>query len=160
MKRHFLQFLFLFLLFLGPPLPKALRYFSMLEIQQDIFIFGGADSFSNAYNSAIYQLTCSSGICSWSTLNLELKFGRALTLAIPVPENFGNFCNAACADIWSAWKCKEKKKAGECDTSCTTDDCVKTQAKCKKKCNICQANHEPFSNIAIFKHKQKRNWNI
>ena len=42
-----------------------------------------------------------------------------------------------CADIWSATKCKEKKKAGECDTSCTTDDCIKTQKKCKKKCKIC-----------------------
>ena len=43
----------------------------------------------------------------------------------------------ACADIWFTSKCKEKKKAGECDTSCTTDDCVKTQANCKKKCKIC-----------------------
>ena len=65
----------------------------------------------------------------------------------------------ACADIWSASKCKEKKKAGECNTSCTTDDCVKTQAKCKKKCKICQAKHEPFYNVAIFRYKQKRNRN-
>ena len=36
----------------------------------------------------------------------------------------------ACADIWFTSKCKEKKKAGECNTSYTTDDCVKTQAKC------------------------------
>ena len=137
MKRHFFTVPFPFLLTLGPPLPKALRYFSMLEIQQDVFIFGGQDSVSNSHNSAIYQLTCSSGICSWSTLNLELKLGRSLTSAIPVPDYFGNFCTAACADVWSDSKCKEKKKAGECDTSCTTDDCAKTQAKCKKKCKIC-----------------------
>ena len=43
----------------------------------------------------------------------------------------------ACADIWSALKCKKKNKAGECDISCTTDDCIKTQANCKKKCKIC-----------------------
>ena len=136
-EKTFFTVPFPFLLTLGPPLPKALRYFSMLEIQQDVFIFGGQDSVSNSHNSAIYQLTCSSVICSWSTIKQELKVGRSLTSAILVPDYFGNFCTAACADIWSDSKCKEKKKAGECNTSCTTDDCVKTQAKCKKKCKIC-----------------------
>ena len=126
-------FTFSFLLTLGPPLPKALYAFSMLTIHGDAYIFGGSLGGSN-YNSAIYQLTCSSGICSWSTLNQELKVARYDTVAIRVPENF---CTTACVDIWSASKCKEKKKAGECDTSCTTDDCIKTQKKCKKKCKVC-----------------------
>ena len=76
-----------FLLTLGPPLPKALYGISIVEIQGDAFLFGGRDS-SNDYNSAIYQLTCSSGICSWSTLNQELKVGREFTVVIPVPDNF------------------------------------------------------------------------
>ena len=75
------------LITLGPPLPKALRSLSMLEIHGDAFVFGGMDSGYN-YNSAIYQLTCSSGICSWSTLNQELKVARAYTVAIPVPDTF------------------------------------------------------------------------
>ena len=69
---------------LGPPLPKALYAFSMLEIHGDAFVFGGY----YPYNSAIYQLTCSSGICSWSTLNQELKVARDSTVAIPVPDYF------------------------------------------------------------------------
>ena len=47
------------------------------------------------------------------------------------------YSQGICADIWSSSKCKKKMKAGECDTACTTDDCVKTQANCKKKCKIC-----------------------
>ena len=58
----------------------------MLEIHGDAYIFGGYDG-SN-YNSAIYQLTCSSGICSWSTLNQELKVARYHAVTIPVPDNF------------------------------------------------------------------------
>ena len=83
MKRHL--FNVYFLLTLGPPLPKALYGHYVVEIQGDVFSFGG---YGGGYNSAIYQLTCSSGICSWSTLNQELKTARYLTVAIPVPDNF------------------------------------------------------------------------
>jgi hypothetical protein len=72
------------LITLGPPLPKRLYDLSMLEIHGDAFVFGGCCT----YNSAIYQLTCSSGICSWSTLNQELKLARESTVAIPVPDTF------------------------------------------------------------------------
>ena len=108
----------------------------MIEIQGDAYLFGGFDA--GKWNSAIYQLSCSSGICSWSIINQELKVARSYAVAIPVPDNFClEDTRTACADIWAASKCKEKKKAGECNTSCTTDDCVKTQQKCKKKCKIC-----------------------
>ena len=83
MKGH--SFNIYFFLTLGPPLPKAIWGHSVVEIQGDAFLFGGG---SSDYNSAIYQLTCSSGICSWSTLNQELKVARYLTVAIPVPDNF------------------------------------------------------------------------
>ena len=76
----------LFLLNLGPALPKALWGHSMLEIQGDIFLFGGYSS--GSYNSAIYQLSCSSGICSWAQLNQGLKVARMYTVAIPVPDSF------------------------------------------------------------------------
>ena len=75
------------MLTLGPPLPKALFGHSIVEIQGDAFLFGGYGG-GYPYNSAIYQLTCSSGICSWSTLNQELKVARYLTVAIPVPDYF------------------------------------------------------------------------
>ena len=83
MKGHLLNIYFL--LTLGTPLPKALWGHSVVEIQGDAFSFGGRDS---GYNSAIYQLTCSSGICSWSTINQELKVARDSTVAIPVPDYF------------------------------------------------------------------------
>ena len=89
MKEHL--FNIYFLLTLGPPLPKALWGHSVVEIQGDAFLFGGyLGWFDNSYNynSAIYQLTCSSGICSWSTLNQELKVARYLTVAVPLPDNF------------------------------------------------------------------------
>ena len=85
MKGHL--FNIYFFLTLGPPLPKALYGISIVEIQGDAFSFGGYLGSSN-YDSAIYQLTCSSGNCSWSTLNQELKIARGSTVAIPVPDTF------------------------------------------------------------------------
>ena len=75
-----------FLLTLGPKLPKPLAGHSMVEIHGDVFTFGGYNN--NGYNAAIYQFTCSSGICSWSTISQELKVARSNAVAIPVPDNF------------------------------------------------------------------------
>ena len=47
----------------------------MVEIHGDVFTFGGFSDDADL-NSAIYKFTCSSGICSWSTINQELKFAR------------------------------------------------------------------------------------
>ena len=77
---------FLFLLKLGPALPKELGYHSMLEIQGNVFVFGGWNN--DGEQSSIYQLTCSAGICAWSTLNQELKVARHRHIIIPVPDNF------------------------------------------------------------------------
>ena len=76
----------LFLLTLGPTLPKKLAGHSMVEIHGDAFMFGGYNN--NGYNAAIYHFTCSSGICSWSTINQELKVARSNAVVIPVPDNF------------------------------------------------------------------------
>ena len=75
---------------LGPALPKPLYAHSMLEIQGDVFLFGGHGSWNGVweYNLAIYQLSCSSGIYSWATLNQALTVGRRYTVAIPVPDSF------------------------------------------------------------------------
>ena len=72
---------------LGPPLPKAIESLSVLKIHGDAYVFGG---YHPNYNSAIYQITCSSGICSWSTLNQELKVARMDSVAIGVT---GSFCS-------------------------------------------------------------------
>ena len=85
MKGHFFN---IFLLALGPKLPKTLAGHSMVEIHGDVFTFGGFYNGVDGYNSAIYRFTCSSGICSWSTINQELKVARSNIVAIPVPDNF------------------------------------------------------------------------
>ena len=77
-----------FFLTLGPQLPKILHGPSLLEIQGDVFLFGGEDG-TYSKNSVIYQLGCSSGICQpWSTINQELKYARRHLVAIPVPDSF------------------------------------------------------------------------
>ena len=58
----------------------------MLEIHGDVFLFGGTDS-GNVDNSAIYQLSCSSGICNWATLNQGINVARQGTVAILVPDS-------------------------------------------------------------------------
>ena len=77
-------FHFPLLLILGPDMPKALYGHSLLEIQGDVFLFGGHDGGSE--NSAIYQLSCSSGICSWSAINQALQVARYYTVAIIVSD--------------------------------------------------------------------------
>ena len=76
-------FHFPLLLILGPEMPITLFGHSLLEVQGDVFLFGGK---SGSSNSAIYQLSCSSGICSWSTINQTLKFARYYTVVIPVSD--------------------------------------------------------------------------
>ena len=68
-------------------MPKALDGLSLLEMQGDVFVFGGHDRHGTGdYNSAIYQLSCSSRICSWSTINQVLKVARKQSVVIPVSD--------------------------------------------------------------------------
>merc|ERR1711971_775317 len=71
----------------GPPLPKAIDAFSMLEKNGDTYVIGGSSD-GGVSQSSIYQLSCSSGICSWTTLNQQLKVGRWSSVAIAVQDNF------------------------------------------------------------------------
>ena len=80
----FSSFIFPFLLTLGPPLPKAIYRFSMLEMDGDVYAIGG---YASGHLSAIYQLSCSSGVCSWTTLDQQLKVARTYPVAIPVQDN-------------------------------------------------------------------------
>ena len=82
---------FLFWLTLGPPFPKVLWSFSILEMHGDVYVFGGMGGVSYstfALQSLIYKLSCSSGLCSWTTLSQQLKVARQQLVAIPVPDSF------------------------------------------------------------------------
>ena len=87
--------LFSFLLISGPALPQALSVPSMVNLQRDAYLFGGLNgnaAFASSFNSAIYQLSCSSGICSWSTIihhpSPHIILGRRWPVTIPVPDYF------------------------------------------------------------------------
>ena len=92
MKGHL--FNIYFFLTLGPPLPKAIWGHSVVEIQGDAFFFGGSDG---DYNSAIYRLTCSAGICGWSTLNQKLKVARNQAVMMQLSTGFS--CNNNLIDV-------------------------------------------------------------
>ena len=66
-------------------MPKALYGHSMLEIQGDLFVFGG---YSSGYQTDIHKMSCLSGVCSWTTINQELNVARAWTVAMSVPDYF------------------------------------------------------------------------
>ena len=79
---------FYFFLTLGPYLPRGLQRFSMLEINEDLYVFGGdkGDLFRD-FQLEIYRLSCCSGDCIWSIINQELKEARS-NVVIPVPDHF------------------------------------------------------------------------
>ena len=68
----------------------------MLEMHGDVYVIGGEvicsacedNVFGSDPQSAIYQLSCSSGLCNWTTLNQHLNVARAYPVAIPVQDNF------------------------------------------------------------------------
>ena len=64
-------------------MPKVLYGHSMLEIQGDLFVFGG---YSSGYQSEVHKMSCSTGVCSWNTINQELKVARSFLVAISVPD--------------------------------------------------------------------------
>ena len=66
-------------------MPKALSSHSMLEIQGDLFVFGG---YSSGYQTEIHKMSCSSAVCSWTTINQELKVARGHLVAMSVPDYF------------------------------------------------------------------------
>ena len=86
-RKHWSKHCIHFSLFytLGPPLPKEIEEFATLEMHGDVFVFGGRDV-DLEEQSSIYQLSCFSGLCSWSTLSKQLKVARINPVAIPVTE--------------------------------------------------------------------------
>ena len=84
-KRH--SYLFFLFLMLGPPMPKRATRHAMVEIQGDLFVFGGLDK-PNSRQTAIHKLECSSNNCSWSTINQQMQAAKRDVVAIAVPNWF------------------------------------------------------------------------
>ena len=67
-------------------MPKTLYGHSILEIQGDLFVFGGYSSDGYSYQTEIHKMSCLSEVCSWTTINQELKVARLYLVAISVPD--------------------------------------------------------------------------
>ena len=79
--------LFLFLLTLGPSWSRGLVDFAMHEHYGDIYVFGGKAG-SGGFQSAIYKLSCSNNMCSWTEIKQSLKEATPTRIAIHVPDSF------------------------------------------------------------------------
>ena len=86
---------FLFCYISGPQMSKRLCCLSAAQLGGDLYTIGGYD-FNNlnvnpildeTYETAIQKLSCSSHVCTWSTIHQQLKAGRRYTVAIPVLDS-------------------------------------------------------------------------
>ena len=73
---------------LGPSLPKALIWSSMVELGDNLYIIGGRSNDGSSDQREIHQLSCFSGLCSWTTLTQQLKVAREYQVVIPIDDTF------------------------------------------------------------------------
>ena len=78
---------------LGPALPKALYGSSMVELGENLYIIGGQTNDGSGVQNEIHQLSCFSGLCSWTTLTQQLKVAREFLVAIPTDDTFCSDAN-------------------------------------------------------------------
>ena len=84
---------------LGPTLPSPRKDFSMIEVEQSLFVIGGYSGPSQGLKTAysgntdhnlIYKLHCFHGACIWKTINQQIKEPRSWPVVIPVPDSLIN----------------------------------------------------------------------
>ena len=67
-------------------MPKKLKGLSAVVLNGDLYTIGGRDE-NGDYQTAIHRLSCSSGNCAWTTMDQELKVGRAWHISMAVPND-------------------------------------------------------------------------
>ena len=65
-------------------MPKTLSGVSAVVIKGDLYAIGG---YGGNSQTAIHRLSCSSGNCSWTTMDQELKVARDFLVAMAVPND-------------------------------------------------------------------------
>ena len=75
---------------LGPALPKEFSGAASVEVGDNFYIIGGNSNIDSSYLNEIHQLSCSSGVCSWTTLTQKLNLARSHLVAIPIDDD--TFC--------------------------------------------------------------------
>ena len=66
-------------------MPKKLYDLSAVVLDGDLYAIGGYGG--GAWQTAIYRLSCSSGNCTWTTMDQELKVSREGHISIAVPND-------------------------------------------------------------------------
>ena len=67
-------------------MPRKIRSLSAVEIGGDLYTIGGYSNDGSGYQTAINKISCSSRVCTWTTINQQLKVGRGIPIAIPVMD--------------------------------------------------------------------------
>ena len=67
-------------------MPKKLKGLSAVVLNGDLYTIGGRDE-NRDEQTAIHRLSCSSGNCSWTTMDQELKVAREFLVAMAVPND-------------------------------------------------------------------------
>ena len=73
-------------------MPKAIFLSTKLEVGGDFYVIGGLEASAGDWNDQtfIHKLTCKARECEWTTINQQLKVGRAMSVAIPLLDD--SFC--------------------------------------------------------------------
>ena len=69
-------------------MPKMLEATSVVEFGGDLYTIGGYAYDGEGDSSEIYRLSCTSHVCTWNTINQNLKVARRFAVAISVPDAF------------------------------------------------------------------------
>ena len=79
---------FLFWYISGPQMPKRIEALSTAEIGGDLYTIGGySPDDAGKKQTEIQKLSCSSRVCTWTTISKSLKVGRSYPVAIPVMDS-------------------------------------------------------------------------
>jgi hypothetical protein len=69
-------------------MPKRIEALSAAEIGGDLYTIGGySPDDAGKKQTEIQKLTCSSRVCTWTTISQSLKVGRSYPVAIPVMDS-------------------------------------------------------------------------
>ena len=69
-------------------MPKRIEALSSVEIEGDLYTIGGySPEDAGKKQTEIQKLTCSSRVCTWTTISQSLKVGRSYPVAIPVMDS-------------------------------------------------------------------------
>ena len=69
-------------------MPKQLEYHSAVEIGGDLYTIGGYSNDGSGYQTAIHRMSCSAGVCTWTTMTQAMQVARLFSVAIPIPKSF------------------------------------------------------------------------